>query len=208
MTPTKAPPAPVRLFKTQDDWAEWLAKNHPEHPGIWLRIAKKDSGLHSVSYAEALEVALCYGWIDGQKLPENEKTWLQKFLPRTAKSIWSKINREKALALIRSGHMKPAGLQAIEQAKANGRWQAAYDSPSRATVPEDFEAALKKSPKAKDFFAELDGANRYAVLFRIQAAKKSETRSRKIQEFVRMLERGETIHPRRIKRPQKAKSAK
>jgi uncharacterized protein YdeI (YjbR/CyaY-like superfamily) len=190
--------SPIRLFRDQSGWAAWLEKNHREHSGIWLRIAKKNSGLRSVSYAEALEIALCYGWIDGQKRPENEQTWLQRFLPRSPKSIWSKINREKALALIEREKMRPAGLAAIEQAKANGRWDAAYDSPSRATVPEDFQSALEKSAKAKDFFAELNGANRYAILFRIQNAKKAETRARKIHEFIAMLERHERIHePRR-----------
>lgn len=192
------PENPVRLFRTQKDWAAWLEKNHRQHPGLWLRIAKKESGMSSVSYAEALEVALCYGWIDGQKRPENQKTWLQRFVPRSARSIWSKINREKAHALIKGGRMKPAGVEAIKKAKANGRWDSAYDSQSRAAVPEDLQSALSSSPKAKSFFAELDSANRYAVLFRIQNAKKAETRARKIREFVEMLERGETIHePRR-----------
>lgn len=154
--------------------------------------------MRSVSYAEALEVALCYGWIDGQKWPENEKTWLQRFVPRSAKSIWSKINCEKTQVLIKSGRMKPAGLEAIEQAKANGQWESAYDSQSRATVPDDLQSALNSSPKAKSFFSELDRVNRYAILFRIQNAKKAETRARKIREFVEMLERGERIHePRR-----------
>jgi uncharacterized protein YdeI (YjbR/CyaY-like superfamily) len=193
-TKSNAPEGPIRLFGDQKNWAAWLEKNHRQHPGIWLRIAKKGSGLRSVTYAEALETAICYGWIDGQKKPENEQTWLQRFLPRTAKSIWSRINREKALALIQSGRMKTAGLAAIEQAKANGRWEAAYDSQSRAAVPEDFQSALNSSPKAKAFFAELDGANRYAILYRIQTAKKTETRARKIREFIEMLERHERIH--------------
>lgn len=194
----KAREEAVRLFRTQKDWAAWLEKNHRQNPGLWLRIAKKESGLRSVSYAEALEVALCYGWIDAQKRPENEKTWLQRFVPRSGKSIWSKINCEKAQALIKSGRMTPAGMEAIEQAKANGRWESAYDSQSRATVPDDLKAALSSSPKAKSFFAELDSANRYAILFRIQNAKKAETRARKIREFVEMLEREERIHePRR-----------
>jgi uncharacterized protein YdeI (YjbR/CyaY-like superfamily) len=198
VTTSKASEEPIRLFKNQSDWAAWLQKNHRSNTGLWLRIAKKGSGLESVSYAEALEEALCYGWIDGQKKPENEDTWLQRFVPRSAKSIWSRINREKADALIKSGRMRPTGLRAIEQAKANGRWHSAYDSPSKATVPADFETALKKSPKAKAFFSELDRANRYAILFRIQNAKKAETRERKIREFIEMLERGERIHaPRR-----------
>ena len=197
-TSNKRAEGPTRRFQDQDEWAAWLEKNHGKHPGIWLRIAKKDSLLESVSYPEAIETALCYGWIDGQKRAESDKHWRQRFLPRSPRSIWSKINCEKATALIKSGRMKPAGLAAIEQAKASGRWERAYDSPARATVPEDFQAALESSPKASAFFAEIDGANRYAILFRIQNAKKPETRTRKIQEFVQMLERGQKIHqPRR-----------
>jgi len=191
---TKAAAAPKRLFKDQKAWAEWLEKNHSRTGGLWLRIAKKDSGLKSVSYQEALETALCYGWIDGQKLPENERTWLQRFVPRSDKSIWSKINCEKALALIQSGRMKAAGLQAIEHAKKNGCWDSAYDSPSRASVPEDFAVALGDHPRAKEFFESLDRANRYAILFRIQNVKKAETRTRKIKQFIEMLECHEKIH--------------
>ena len=140
-------------------------------------------------------MALCYGWIDGQKKPENEQTWLQRFVPRSNKSIWSKINRGKALALIASGEMKAAGLEAVENAKTNGRWGAAYDSPSAAAVPDDFRNALNRSPQAAAFFQALDRANRYAILWRIQTVKKAETRARKISHFVGMLERGEKIHP-------------
>lgn len=150
--------------------------------------------MRSVSYKEALEVALCYGWIDGQKKPENEQTWLQRFVSRSSRSIWSKINREKALVLISSGEMKAAGLEAIENAKKNGRWNAAYDSPSGATVPADFQAALDANPRAAAFFKTLDRANRYAVLWRIQTVKKAETRAKKIQRFIAMLEREEKIH--------------
>ena len=187
--------APKLLFKDEKAWAAWLQKNHQTSTGVWMRVAKKDSGLESVSYPEALEVAICYGWIDGQKRPENERTWLQKFLPRSEKSIWSKINREKALALIESRRMRPAGLKAIERAKINGRWESAYDSPSRATVPADFQAALRANSLAREFFEKLDRANRYAILFRIQTVKKAETRTRKIQQFIEMLKRQEKIHP-------------
>jgi uncharacterized protein YdeI (YjbR/CyaY-like superfamily) len=187
--------SPIRLFKSKQDWATWLEKNHGKSTGLWLRFAKKDSGARSVSYKEALDVALCYGWIDGQKRPENEKTWLQRFVPRSDKSLWSKINREKALGLIATGEMKAAGLEAIENANKNGRWDAAYDSPSAATVPSDFQAALDGNVQAKAFFETLDRANRYALLWRIQTAKKTETRARKIREFIGMLERGEKIHP-------------
>ena len=185
---------PKRLFKHQKAWAEWLEKNHSRSAGLWLRIAKKNSGMQSVSYQEALETAICYGWIDGQKLPEDERTWLQRFVPRSERSIWSKINCEKAVALIRTGEMKAAGLQAIEHAKQNGRWDSAYDSPSRASVPEDFAAALSTHPRAEAFFQTLDCANRYAILFRIQNVKRAETRARKIKDFVAMLERHEKIH--------------
>jgi uncharacterized protein YdeI (YjbR/CyaY-like superfamily) len=186
--------AAARLFTDQAALSAWLEKNHTRSTGIWLRLAKKNSGLKSVTYAEAIECALCYGWIDGHKRPQNDQTWLQRFCPRSAKSIWSKINREKALALIKSGGMRPAGHQAIEQAKSNGRWESAYDSPRGATVPDYFQAALKASPKAKSFFETLDRANRYAILFRIQTGKKPETRTRNIQKFISMLERGEKIH--------------
>jgi uncharacterized protein YdeI (YjbR/CyaY-like superfamily) len=193
---TKTPDAsPAKLSKSKHDWAAWLEKNHRKSTGLWLRLAKKDSRLRSVSYKEALEVALCYGWIDGQKRPENEQTWLQRFVSRSGQSIWSKINREKALALIASGEMQAAGLEAIETAKKNGRWDAAYDSPSGATVPSDFQAALDANQRAKAFFKTLDRANRYAVLWRIQTVKKAETRARKIEQFIGMLEREEKIHP-------------
>ena len=185
----------ARLFKNPSAWSAWLEKNHRTSAGIWLRLAKKNSGLRSVTYAEALEAALCYGWIDGPKRPDSEQAWLQKFCPRSAKSIWSKINREKALALIEAGRITPAGHEAIEQAKSNGRWESAYDSPSRATVPDDFQASLNASPGANAFFTNLDRANRYAILFRIQTAKKTETRARNVQKFINMLERHEKIHP-------------
>jgi uncharacterized protein YdeI (YjbR/CyaY-like superfamily) len=196
---------PIRAFSTQDGWAAWLEKNHRQDRGLWLRLSKrlskKDAALPSLTYAEALEVALCYGWIDGQKRPESEKAWLQRFVPRAPKSIWSKINRDKANKLIASGQMKAAGLDAIEAAKKDGRWEAAYDSPKAATVPADLQSALDAAPAAKCFFETLDRANRYAILFRVQTVKKVETRVRKIREFVEMLEKGEKIHePRQPKR--------
>jgi uncharacterized protein YdeI (YjbR/CyaY-like superfamily) len=182
-------------FANRKAWVSWLDKNHSKSPGIWMRLAKKASGGQSVSYNEALEVALCYGWIDGQRKSDGEAAWLQKLIPRANKSNWSKINRKKALALIEAGRMKPAGWQAIERAKADGSWDAAYDSPSTASVPVDLQAALDNSPRAKAFFATLDSQNRYAVLYRIQTVKKAETRSRKIQQFVEMLARSEKLHP-------------
>jgi len=187
-------PSPIRLFRSRKDWSAWLEKNHRKSPALWLRLAKKDSGLRSVSYAEALEVALCYGWIDGQKKPESDQAWLQRFLPRTSRSAWSKINRDKARALIASGEIKPAGLEAIENARRNGQWEAAYDSPSKATVHSDFQAALDANPKARASFETIDRVNRYAILWRIQTVKKAETRARKIEQFIAMLERGEKIH--------------
>ncbi|MGC2660581.1 MAG: YdeI/OmpD-associated family protein [Bryobacteraceae bacterium] len=182
------------LFATRRDWAAWLKKNHRISTGLWLRIAKKGSELQSVSHKEALEVALCYGWIDGQKRPESVGAWRERFVPRGARSLWSKINREAALALIATGEMKPAGLEAIETAKKNGQWEAAYDPPKTAVVPEDLQAALDANPRAKAFFATLNATNRYSVLWRIQTVKRAETRARKIEQMVAMLERGEKFH--------------
>jgi uncharacterized protein YdeI (YjbR/CyaY-like superfamily) len=191
----------IRLFAKPSDWEAWLAEKHGSSQGVWLRLGKKGSRTRSVTYAEALEVALCYGWIDGQKFAESEQAWLQRFLPRSARSIWSRINREKAQALIARGRMQPAGHAAIDVAKKNGNWDAAYESPKAAAVPPDFQAALDANPQAREFFDALDRANRYAVLFRIQTAKKPETRARKIQEFIQMLKRRERIHqPRRIRK--------
>ena len=187
------PDAPTLVFQNQKAWAAWLAKNHGKSFGVWLRMAKKASGLQSVSHSEALEAALCYGWIDGQTKSADENAWLQKFTPRTKKSIWSKINRQKALALIEAGQMKLAGLEEIERAKKDGRWDAAYDSPRAATVPDDLQAALEGNARAKAFFTTLSGQNRYAILFRIQTAKKADTRARRIQQFIEMLAKNETL---------------
>lgn len=185
----------VRAFKRQKDWETWLDKNHEASLGIWLKLAKTGAGIESVTYAQALEAAICYGWIDGQKKSYDESWWLQKFGPRGARSIWSKINRQKAEGLIRDGRMKPAGLAAVESAKRDGRWDKAYDSQSRASVPADLQAELDRHPKAKAFFATLNGVNRYAILFRIQTAKKAETRAKRIAQFVEMLERKDKIYP-------------
>ncbi len=181
-------------FKTAKAWETWLARNHAKSSGVWLRIAKKDSGMKSVSYAEALDVALCHGWIDGQKGKGDEATWLQRFTPRGARSIWSRINRDKALALIAEGRMKAAGLAEVERAKRDGRWDAAYEPQRTSTVPPDLEAALNANPAALAFFKTLDSANRYAILWRIANAKKAETRAKRIATFVAMLARGERIH--------------
>jgi len=183
------------LFPDQTAWIAWLHGHHAASPGLWLRLAKKGSPIQSVSYAEALEAALCYGWIDAQKKGESEQAWLQRFTPRRDKSIWSKINREKAVALIEAGRMQPAGLQQVARAKRDGRWDAAYDSPVAAEVPEDLQAALDRNTAAQAFFRTLDRANRYAILWRIQTVKKAETRARRIRQFVEMLERHEKVHP-------------
>jgi uncharacterized protein YdeI (YjbR/CyaY-like superfamily) len=190
----KSTDLPVLSFESKKKWAAWLTKQHDKSPGVWLKLAKKDSELSSVTYEEALDVALCYGWIDGQKKGFNDKYWLQKFTPRGPKSIWSKINTEKAERLIASGDMKPAGLRVIEAAKQDGRWEAAYASQKNISVPEDFQTALDKSKKAKEFFTALNSVNRYAILFRIHNAKRSKTRAKRIQQFVEMLERGEKIY--------------
>jgi uncharacterized protein YdeI (YjbR/CyaY-like superfamily) len=189
-----APELPVILFDDQAAWAAWLDEHHADSPGVWLRLAKKGAPYASVSYAEALDEALCYGWIDSQKKTFDQHSFLQKFGPRGARSIWSKVNREKIRALTEAGRMKPAGIQAVESAKADGRWDAAYDPASTATVPDDLQAALDANPKAKEFFATLNGANRYAVLFRVQTARKPETRAKRIATLVEMLERNEKIH--------------
>lgn len=198
MSPTK--PAsktdlPVLFFEQPKDWAAWLDENHASSPGVWLRLAKKNADRKSQSYAEALEVALCYGWIDGQKKTGDAATWLQKFTPRGARSIWSKINREKAEALVASGRMRAAGREEMEKAQRDGRWAAAYDGQKSSTVPSDLQAELDRNPKAKAFFATLNSVNRYAILFRLQTAKKAETRERRLRQFVEMLEKGEKLHP-------------
>ncbi|HZG44387.1 MAG TPA: YdeI/OmpD-associated family protein [Longimicrobium sp.] len=189
-----APELPIILFEDEAAWAAWLDEHHEASPGAWLRLAKKGAAYASVSYAEALDVALCYGWIDSQKKTFDQHSFLQKFGPRGARSLWSKVNREKVHALTEAGRMKPAGILTVESAKADGRWDAAYDPASTATVPDDLQAALNANPKAKAFFATLDGANRYAILFRVQTAKKPETRARRIATLVQMLERNEKIH--------------
>jgi uncharacterized protein YdeI (YjbR/CyaY-like superfamily) len=186
---------PTLGFVTQHDWEEWLAMHHAETPGLWLKSAKKGSGIASITYAEALEGALCYGWIDGQKAALDDMWWLQKFTPRRAKSGWSKVNREKAEALIAAERMHPAGLRQVELARADGRWDAAYDSQSRSEVPDDLQAALEASPEAQTFFATLESANRYAILYRLQTAKTPQTRAKRLQTILGMLERHEKFHP-------------
>ncbi len=184
----------IELFTSAPDFETWLKKNGANSDGLWLRLAKKASPLESVSYIEALEVALCYGWIDGLKKSYDEDSWLQKFTPRRAKSIWSKINRDRVQELIESGRMQAAGLSEVERAKADGRWDAAYDSMSNAEIPDDLAIAFESNPKAAAFFATLTGSNRYAVLYRIQTAKKAETRAKRVKQFVEMLDWEEKIH--------------
>jgi uncharacterized protein YdeI (YjbR/CyaY-like superfamily) len=186
-----------KLFKDATAWEHWLEKEHDKSAGLWMRIAKKGAAEASVQYAEALEVALCFGWIDGQKKSIDEHYWLQKWTPRTARSIWSRINREKVQGLVDQGRMREPGQREIDRAKADGRWEQAYDSWSAATVPDDLQAALDASPQAKRFFATLSSRNRYAILFRTHTAKRAETRARRIREFIGMLERGETVYPQR-----------
>jgi uncharacterized protein YdeI (YjbR/CyaY-like superfamily) len=191
---TKPDELVVLPFESKKKRGDWLAKQHEKSTGVWIKIAKKGTGIPTVTYAEALDVALCYGWIDGQKKAVDEKYFAQKFTPRRPRSIWSKINTEKVERLIANGEMKPAGLKAIEAARQDGRWDAAYESQKNISVPEDFLSALGKNKKAKAFFATLDSANRYSFLFRLQTAKKAEIREKRIHQFVEMLENGEKFH--------------
>lgn len=186
---------PRLTFLAQSEWEDWLTHNGETSAGVWLRIAKNGAGQRTLTYAQAVESALCHGWIDGQKQAESEEIWLQRFTRRSPKSIWAKLNTDRAEALIAAGRMLPAGMREIEKAKQDGRWAAAYASPSNSVVPDDLQAALDANPKASAFFATLSSRNRYAILFRIQHAKRPATRARKIQEFIGMLDRGETIHP-------------
>lgn len=183
------------LFANGKAWWGWLERQHAASPGIWMKIAKKGAPEASVQYPEALDAALCFGWIDGQKKSIDTHYWLQKFTPRAKRSIWSKINREKVQALTDKGLMQPAGLAEVERAKADGRWEAAYDSWSAAEVPADLQAALDANPQAGANFAKLNSHNRYAILFRTHQAKRAETRARRIADFVARLERGETPYP-------------
>jgi uncharacterized protein YdeI (YjbR/CyaY-like superfamily) len=191
----KAQNLPVIAFDDQQAWATWLHANHTTSSGLWIQLARRASSTRSISYAEAVEIALCYGWIDGQTKSHDETTWLQKFTPRRRGSIWSKINREKAEKLMSTGRMQPAGLAEVNRAKEDGRWDAAYDSARAATVPEDFQAALKSSPPASAFFRTLNSRNRFAILFRIQTAKRPATRARRIEQFIRMLENHDKLYP-------------
>ena len=186
---------PLLLFATPAAWEKWLAANHETARGAWLKLAKARAGNASVTYAEALDVALCYGWIDGQKGSIDARYWKQRFTPRSARSKWSQINCKKVDALIAAGRMTPAGLREVEAAKADGRWERAYAGARAAEVPEDLVAALAANKKAQKAFATLDGANRYSILYHVHDAKKPETRARRIAKYVAMLANGETPHP-------------
>ena len=188
------------LRVTAAQWGSWLAEHHDSATGAVLMITKQGKGPPSVTYAEALDLALAWGWIDGHKRAHDERAWLQRFTPRRPRSTWSKINRDKAEALIRAGKMQPPGLREVERAKQDGRWAAAYDSARTSQVPDDLARALAGNKAAAVFFETLDGANRYAILYRVQTAKKPETRAARIARFVAMLANHETLHPARQKR--------
>jgi uncharacterized protein YdeI (YjbR/CyaY-like superfamily) len=185
---------PIHLFAGPAELEAWLEENHASSQGVWLKIAKKGAPEPSVTYAEALEVALCFGWIDSQKRGFDETHFLQRFTPRRPRGRWSKINREKAEALIAAGRLRPTGLAEVEAAKADGRWEAAYEGQRTAKVPPDLQRELDANSTAAEFFASLSSANRYAIVYRLDEAKKPETRERRLQKFVAMLERGEKIH--------------
>ena len=190
---TKINTIPTIEFKTAKAFETWLEKNHDTSSGLWIKIFKKNSGKKTISYAESLAVALCYGWIDGQKQTFDEEAWLQKFCPRTAKSIWSKINIGHVERLIDEGRMKPAGIKVVEAAKADGRWEKAYDSPGKMTIPEDFLKELRKNKKAEEFFNGLNKTNLFSIGFRLQTAKKPETREKRMKEIIKKLEKGERL---------------
>ena len=188
---TKLNTIPTIEFQTAEAFETWLEKNHDNSNGFWLKIFKKNSGIKTISYAEALDVALCYGWIDGQKQAFDEQAWLQKFCARAPKSIWSKINIGHVDRLINEGRMKPAGLDAVEKAKTNGNWEKAYDSSSTMTIPEDFLKELSKNKAAEAFFMGLNKSNLFSIGFRLQTAKKQETRDKRMKEIIEMLAKGE-----------------
>ena len=192
---TAKPDLPILPFAARGAWEVFLEEQHASSDGLWLKIAKKGSGIESVTYGQAVEVALCYGWIDGQARRFDEYYYLQRFTPRRPRSKWSKVNREKVTAPMERGEIKAAGLREVERARADGRWDAAYDSPSTATVPEDLLRELEKNEQASEFFSELDGRNRYAILYQIQDAKRPETRVRRIAKYVAMLAEREKPYP-------------
>jgi uncharacterized protein YdeI (YjbR/CyaY-like superfamily) len=187
--------APAAAFPTAGAWQDWLAAHHKAADGLWLKLAKKDAPEQTLTYAEALDVALCFGWIDAQTRGLDDSYWLKRFTPRKPGSRWSKINTQKAEALIASGRMQPAGLAEVESARADGRWDAAYAGPRTIEVPDDLAAALAADPAAAAFFATLNSINRYAILYRIGTVKRPETRARKIAQYVQMLAEHRMLHP-------------
>lgn len=191
---------PVKRFTSVAAWQRWLARQHDTSKGVWLEFARKDSGLRSLTRPEALEVALCYGWIDGQAVSVDARRWRQRFTPRRPRSKWSQINRAAVERLHADGRLAPAGIREMEAAKADGRWEAAYASPRTMPVPEDLQTALMAHPEARRAFEQLDSQNRYAILYRLKDAMRPETRARRLADFIRMLEAGETLHKRRTRR--------
>jgi uncharacterized protein YdeI (YjbR/CyaY-like superfamily) len=185
---------PQLPFASDAEWEAWLAEHHEGSNGVWIKMAKKSSGITSVAYPEVLDTAICFGWIDGRREALDDRYFLQRFTPRRARSRWSKINREKAEALVACGRMRPAGLAEVERAKADGRWDAAYEGQASIAVPDDLQRELDARPAAAAFFAQLSSQNRYAILYRLHDAKRPETRARRLAQFVAMLEAGETIH--------------
>jgi len=192
--PEQVPDLPVEEFASAAAWERWLVRHHATAPGLWLMIAKKGTGVATVDITDAIEVALCYGWIDGLRHGHDETYFRQRFTPRKPRSKWSQINRDRVEALIAAGRMRPAGQAQVDAAKADGRWDAAYAGSRTIEVPDDLTKALRRNAKARRAFEALDSANRYAILFRIHDAKRPETRARRIEQFVTMLEEGRTIH--------------
>jgi uncharacterized protein YdeI (YjbR/CyaY-like superfamily) len=186
---------PQLAFAAAEAWEAWLQANHLDSPGVWIAIAKKGSGVQSVHYPEVLEVALCFGWIDGRRERLDELRFRQRFTPRRSRSRWSRINRDKAEELIAAGRMREAGLGEVERARADGRWEAAYEGQRAAAVPEDLERELALRPRAAAAFGALSSQNRYAILYRLQEARRPETRAKRLVKFLAMLEAGETLHP-------------
>ncbi len=191
---SSAPALPTIAFESPEAWGTWLAENHTQANGIWMRIAKKGANTRSITYAEALDLALCYGWIDGQKKSYDEHAWLQKFTPRRPRSVWSKINTQHIERLAAAGRMKSGGQAQVDAAKLDGRWERAYSPQRDAAPPEDFMSALNKSKKAQAFFATLTRRNIFPIVYRLQSAKKPETRHRRLNEMIAMLERGEKFY--------------
>lgn len=188
---------PTIFVATPAEWDTWLEDHHAESTGVWIKMAKKDSGIESVNHQEALDGALCFGWIDGRREALDDRNFLQRFSPRRARSTWSRINCEKVERLIAEGRMRPAGLAEVQRAQADGRWERAYEGQKRSTVPDDLQHELDARPEAKAFFEQLSSQNRYAILYRLQEAKKPETRARRLEKFIAMLEEGESIYPSR-----------